>query len=364
MIQNFKYRTLILILISISLLFSIAFANGAKPMQDPSGNGGLIFDENPGIALLKETISFNLKDSSYITRAHVTVEYEMKNLMEQDQSFDMFFVIPPFEGYETTKLLSVNLGEEDITKKSYYKSMKLPNNWLPNLPQGFVEPYSKEKYETRFQGDTGIAIGIRGNELNGINIPISIKANSTIKLLIQYPCEAGYNRTPKFYNTIYNYIYYLTPAKFWNQEPQVTLNIDLPNTTEYAFHSSIPMEKTSRNSYTATMGSLPDSEWIFSIVDKQGLIYGTNSSKNHTLITLFISLVLFIAGLFASRKLNSRIYINMGYILAVAYFYLFKGNIVDGYIGEFLVMVPISITLIFIIPITYHAHCRRKAVSL
>jgi hypothetical protein len=124
------------------------------------------------------------------------------------------------------------------------------------------------------------------------------------------------------------------------------------------------MDKTSQNSYTATIDSLPDSEWVFSIVEKQGLIYGTNSSKIHTLITLFISLILFIAGLFASRKFKTRIYIKLGYLLAVAYFYLFKGNIVDGYIGEFFVMIPISITLIFIIPITYHVHCRRKTVSL
>lgn len=196
--RDFYFKTIFFMFISISLLFTIAFANGAKPRQDPSGNGGFIFDENPDVALLNETVTFNLKDSIYITQANVTVEYEMENLLEQDQRFDMFFVIPPFDGYESSIPLSVNLDGENITETSYYKDMSLPNNWKPNIPLGFVEPYSKERYETHFAGDTGAVIGIRGNELNGINIPISIKANSTVKLLIQYSCKVLESRTPSY----------------------------------------------------------------------------------------------------------------------------------------------------------------------
>jgi hypothetical protein len=347
-------------MISICLLISTASANGAKPMQDPSGNGGLIFDENPGIALLNETISFNLKDSAYITLANVTVEYEMKNLLEQDQSFDMFFVIPPAGGYDSAALTMVHLNEEDITKQCYYKSMDLPSNWKPAIPMGFIEPFSKESYETHFQGDRGVITGIRGNELNGIHIPISVKANSTIKLHIQYPCAGGYTNSPQYYNSIYNYMYYLTPAKYWEQEPQVTLNVALPESKQYAFHSSIPMEKLSANSYTVKLDKLPDSEWIFSFVDKKGLIYGTNSSKTHTLITLSISLSLLIMGLLASLKLKSRIYTILGYVLAVVYFYVFKGNLVDGYIGEFLLMIPISLIMILIIPVIYYKFCKNN----
>ena len=361
--RKFELKPLVLILISISLLLSATFANGAKLIQDTSGNGGLIFDENPGITLLNETISFNLKDSTYMAQANVTVEYEMKNLLEQNQSFDMFFVVPSSGGYESTNPSSVILNGVDITKLSYYKTMRLPSNWKPSLPQDFFKPNNKERYKTHFEGDTAIVISTLRNELDGIIIPISIKANSTAKLLIQYPCEGGYNNLPIFHNTIYNYMYYLTPAKFWNQEPQVTVNVALPDTKHYAVHSSIPMEKVSESSYTAKLDSLPDSEWIFSFVDKEGLIYGTNSSRTRTLITLFISFVFFIIGLLATRRYKSRIYTKLGYILAVAYFYIFKGNIVDGYIGEFILMIPISLVIILIIPIAYHVYYRHKVAN-
>jgi hypothetical protein len=356
-----RLKTLLFISISIALLVSVAFANGAKPIQDPAGNGGLIFDENPGVALLNEIISFDVIDSTYSPQAIVTVEYEMKNLMEQEQSFDMFFVIPPFYGNESATPYKVNLDGKDISLQSSYKDIEGPNNWKPAFPQGLVEPYSQKIYDTNLEDDTGMGRKINPKELTGINIPIYMKANSTSKLIIEYSCAGGFNRRPQFLNTINNFMYYLTPAKYWNQEPLVTLNVKLLSEKEYTLHSNIPLKVVSQNFFTAKLDSLPDSEWVFSFVDRQGLIYGTNDSKTHALITLFISVALCIVTLASSWKFKTRAYAIWGYILAVTYFYLFKGKLVDGYIGEFLVMVPISIILIFVIPISYYTYYKHKA---
>lgn len=353
------FRKLIILTFVFTLLIPlIANANGAKPMENPSGNGGLIFDENPGVALSNESITFRVLEADFRTEAKVTVEYELKNLLNQDQSFKMFFVVPP-KYYSNSELwFKVLLDGVDITGPGLpnYKSITRPDNWLPKLPEGFIEPYSKRAFHNGLDGDIVTQYRVEKRKIEGIDIPISIKANSTAKLTIEYDCDGGYYNSDEYEKTIYSYIYFLTPARFWNGEPKVKLNVILPSQiTGYRFYSNIPMKKAGKNHYSTELNKLPDHEWAFTFVNSKGLIYGTNSSKLHTNLTIAISILIFFITFVLYKRKGSNAYIVMGYILSIAYLFIFMGKIVDGYIMDTFIWMLLFFVLIIIVPFSYLA---------
>lgn len=334
------------------LFFSIAYANGAKPTEDPTGSGGLIFDENSHIALVKEDITFNIHDNEYDSKARVIVNYEMKNTVDEDQSFDMFFVISPIL-YDTSPTpYSIYLNDVELIN-SYppqYRKMDMPNNWRPKIPAGIVEPYSRKVIDDTLEQDISSNLSSNQDSIYGFDIPMEIKAKSTARLKIIYEYDGGFYKLDEFHNTIYSGLYYMTPASFWEGEPQVSLTLSFPERIHYKIHSNIPLEKSYLNTYTAKLNKLPEHEWVFSFVKTKGLIYGTNSSKVHFYLTLTIALLIYLTGYILARRLHRKDYKVVGYTTALAYFVVFKGKIIDGYIGDTMILMLLFAIFFVIIP--------------
>lgn len=142
-------RTLVFILL-ICVLFIVSYANGAKPVESPTGNGGIFFDGDSGIELTDETISFSILSSGIIPKAKVVVDYNMRNTLDKDQSFNMLFIVLPLEREKLEGAFKVVLDNKDITGQSTYKAIEAPDNWSPSYNENLLEPYSKEVYDKYF----------------------------------------------------------------------------------------------------------------------------------------------------------------------------------------------------------------------
>lgn len=330
------------LVVAILLCFpAAAFANGAKMFEYPEGQGSFYFDENSNIALLEETVSFSeIEAKGSDPKAKVTVEYSVKNLLDEERNIKMFFVIPPTENFK------VVMDNKDITRSSTYKEIPLPENWLPKFTTRLVEPISKkELFESNANGHL--------EKANGLEIPLIFSKKGLSHIKIEYVCRGGFYNREKVHTAVYGYVYFLTPAKFWEGEPKVNLNVSLPDTGNYSFYSSIPMQKTSKNTYSAVLSKLPDSEWSFSFTDKSKLIFGTNSTKTHSMLTLLSGFVLFGSLLIASIRFRKRYLRFVGYVLSVGFIFAVLGKVVDGYVGDLLIYALLILVFFILIPVFY-----------
>jgi hypothetical protein len=343
--RNVLKSDLKIIIVLIILIFNLQLvnANGAKPVDSPEASGGVIFDSNSGISLVEETIEFSQFKESLHSYAKVTVDYELKNLQSKNQQFDILFIIPELDSNEDKEEYKVYANNNDITDSSVYESVEYIENWSPTFSHGLKEPYSEEIYDE----------GISARATGGIRIPLTMDGNDRLHLRIEYLCEGGYARLDEYEKTIFSFIYFLTPAEFWSGDPKIKLNIRFPSDEDIAFYSNMPMKEISRNYYTCTLNKLPAYEWMFTYINRSGLIYGTNDSKLHTMITAIISISIYIIALLSYYKLKKRYIINLGYTLSVMYFLIFGGKLNDGNIGDAFLYLFYIVIFIIIVPVSY-----------
>lgn len=356
-----KIRFIIFILYFIIFCFpSVSYANGAKLYSPPLEQSGIYFDEEPNISLIEENVSFSQQDeNSWNPYCKVTVQYTLKNLAVLEKDIKMFFVIPPSNKY------SVVLENNDITHLCLYKENSFPGNWIPKNSKDIIDPLSKKKLSSYYSNGNTESITKRYEEkIHGIEIPFLIKESGISKLQIEYICSGGFYNGKEVKNAVSGYIYYLTPAKFWDGSPKITLKVNLQGNNMFAFYSNIPMEKISVNSYETTLTELPNYEWLFSYNDKNGLIFGTNDPSIHTKITCFISILLFGFSLLLHRHFNRKWIAPTGYLLAVVFMFLFLGKIIDGYVGDALIYFVLFLLLVIVFPSVYfiNKHIKRKKV--
>ena len=341
----------VVLIVLISILQIVLYANGAKSNDSPEANGGIFFDGDSGISLVEETINFSQFEESIYPYAKVTVNYELKNSLDTDQEFNILFIVPPLDTYEDKQQYKVLLDHKDITTSASYEGISRVENWYPSFPHGLKEPYGQEVYDAYLPHNMRITT----NQTYGIKIPLTIKASANTQLAIEYLCKGGYARLDEYEKTIYSFVYFLTPAKFWDGEPKIKLNVSFPSDENVAFYSNIPMKEVSPSNYSCDLNKLPEYEWMFTYVSRSGLIYGTNNSRVHTGITAAISLAIYLLALYAYEKVKKKYIINLGYIFSILYFFAFAGKLLDGNIGDAFIYLLLIIIFFIIVPIVYFA---------
>lgn len=326
----------ILMLICLILSYSnICYANGAKPWEDPNNDGLMYFSDDTNIKLQSESISFDVQEvEGHGSKAIISVKYVMKNLGDQ-QRFQMYFVIPHSDTY------SVKLNDVEITNKTEMKELPHIENWKPNR-MNILEPYSKKEIS-----------GLKDNPtLYGIVIPLEFETNGWETLEIVYSTESGYFNADHLKHTVYSFVYYLTPANFWEEEVDMKLSIKFPEYGKYKIHSNIGLEPKGKNLYETHLSKLPDEEFVISFVDSDGLIFNTNLTKVHSRYVVICTLALMFVSVLVRIVTMKKFVLIVGYIITNLFLFRFLGKIVDGYIIDAFTYLSLVVILWFLVPLT------------
>lgn len=291
-------KRIFLIIIAICLISIPAFGNAASPYERPDSNV-VMFDDDTGIVLREEWVEFTIDENNWNSR--VDVVYDIENVNREDSSLEIMFLAPYFN-YDTGEIygdsFKIEVDGIEITEFETKETDDIPVNWNARYTMEIMDPVDDRLLERRLS-DGGPAV--KDGKTRGIQFAIDIEKGQERQLSISYESHEGYYSFDDVVNDVYTHLYYITPAKFWNGDPVVNLEIEFPD-GGYEVHSSIDLEKVSNTSYRARLEGLPDEEWTFSYVDTTGLVYGTNTRKMHNVITWSIIALTAVTGLFLRRK--------------------------------------------------------------
>ncbi len=343
-----KIRIYLVLLILLSGSISIenyAYANGGPTSEGPSEMSAIFFNENSNISLVEETILFsNIERDSRQSVAKVSIDYKLKNMDDSVKNLNVFFIVP-----QNSTDFNIIMNDFDITESCIFKEIPLPSNWIPSSTDALYNPENGDILSSYYYDNEGNYL----SKIWGVEIPVSINSNEYATLNVEYKSYGGFYSGKKVKNTVYGFMYYLSPAKFWNGTPNVTLKIELPSNDKYLFNSNIPLEKIENGCYEAHLKDIPDSEWLFSYNSKAGLIYGTNNPSLHSKINISVSLLILICFAIFSNIIKKEVFKIVGYIISVLIFFGYTGKMIDGYLGDTLVYMFLFLLLIIIVPIIY-----------
>jgi hypothetical protein len=322
---------------------SVLFANGGPAQIPPSGTG-MVFSEDSKVKLERETVHYRFDPASFArneSEPHVSVTYTLKNLSSQTVATTLLFIVPAFseeEGIEPLnkdKEFQVKMNGQPLSYQ--WKGKVQLDNWYSHWNATIIDPVDQRAFQLRAYFHH-----------MGVEIPLRLKGEEQIQLDIQYKDSGGYIESGVV-NPIYSNLYFLTPASFWQGEPEITLMLTLPS-TDIAFHSNIPLKKVSDQTYSTTLQQLPDEEWMLSVASKDKLWFGTNVPLYHiTLITLCVLVVS--ALLFWLRMKIVWLWWLPGLVYPLALFALYFS--IDRFVGypfDFVVIPFIYVgTLLFIV---------------
>ncbi|TYP69699.1 hypothetical protein [Paenibacillus methanolicus] len=311
-----------------------AHANGGALSWPPAGQGPLRFDEDSGIALTREKIVYEI-DRERHDIAHVGVEYVLRNGKGQQKDIELLFITPS----SPEKEFHVREGERVLEKKAI-SNVQLDNWMRSEAALEVVEPLSGKVLRYR-ERSPGTWSGER--PVMGYSFRLSFAAGEEKTVTMGYPDYAGFHRIGVV-QPLHSYLYYMTPAAFWEGETAVELELRVPD-RKFRVHSSIPLTKLNGVTYGAKLGALPQAEWRLSVVDASGLIYGTNSPLRHNLISLLIVLIA-AAGLFyAALRLRQSLILAAGTPALIAFTYFYVHSVSSDKIIDFLAVWMIRVVM-------------------
>ncbi len=337
-----KWLWVLVIAIVLTALALPAAANMAQPLDFPMEQM-LLFNESPDASLVEEAILFNFTGDRQ-TKARVEVSYILENLLENEQQVDVMFVSPDFADAE----FEVFIDGERISDVNLDEDIGWPANWQPVVSEEIVDPVSGNPLKV-----SPGSWGSRYRTFSGATFPVDLKAGGITDIKISYHSQSGYYRYSDVINTVYNQLYYLTPARFWNGSARVNLRVEFPEKSSMAVHSNIPLEKENDHTFVAALDRVPDSEWTFSCVDTKGLIFGTNDLKKHDILVLAVTAVLLMA-IPLSRRYSKKAFVTCLAALPGAAFFVATVKVTYGFMfllymfGPFILLAA-GVLLIFMV---------------
>jgi len=323
-------KKILLIILAVILITVPAWGNAAAPAQDPETNM-VYFSDDTGISLVEEWITFTT-DERYNQIAQVEVKYLLKNIDNGEEKTKLMFLGPGMASDEAKVFANGELIE-DIR---LVESSSIPENWESLNDINIYEPVSGKLLERGFSG-----YGRGFYEDKGYEFTIDIPLGETLELDIQYQSDGGYYSYNEVVNDVYTQIYYLTPARFWEGNANVNMAVVFPDDS-YEIHSNIDLEKTDQNTYSTVLNEIPEEEWYFSYVSREGLTFGTNFIKTNNTIAGIIVLLTLALGFYFMKKKKKALSIII-FLLTIPEFFLFRFS---GYGGLFVLFIGIPIVLI------------------
>lgn len=323
-------KKIILIILSIILITIPVWANAGPPAQDPESNM-IYFDENSGISLIEEWITF-IVDEKWDKKALVEVKYILKNIDNKEEKIKLMFLGPGMAS-DDAKILADGEVIEDI---KLVESNDIPKNWESSKNINIYEPVSGKLLYRGFSG-----YGRGTYEDKGYEFSIDIPLGETVELDIQYESDGGYYSYNEVVNDVNTQIYYLTPARFWEGKAKINMSVVFPDDS-YEIHSNIDLKSMGDSSYRTTLEEIPEEEWYFHYVSKEGLIFGTNFINTNNTIAGLIILLTVAFGFYFMKNKKKTLGIII-FLLTIPEFFLFRFS---GYGGLFLLFIGVPIVLI------------------
>lgn len=349
-------KKLIMIIIAICLISISAYGNAASPYENPRSNS-VFFNDDTGIVLSEEWIKFTIDEDN--RNARVDVVYNLINEDRENLELEIMFLAPYFD-YSTNEIyeesFKIEVDGVEIRDFEIKETDEIPENWHARYSFETTEPVDGRELKKGSKFNQSIS---KGGPVKGIQFAIDIEKGSNKQLSMSYASDGGYYSYDDVVNDVFTQLYYLTPARFWNGDPVVNLEIEFPD-KGYKVYSNIELEKMSATKYTAKLENLPDEEWTFNYVDTTGLFYGTNRRIVHNIITWSIIVLTAIVGLrLRKRKKLLGTLVILGIIVELFLFRPTYGMMfMIFYGGPLLVFIGLAVT--FVVFITRYFKRKRE----
>ncbi|PTM59795.1 hypothetical protein [Desmospora activa] len=255
-------------------------ANGGPVRGEPQATGEIWFDSNSGIVLEEETVRFHMNKEAFTNirqgRTAVEVRYRLKNTLDQQRHIQMFFLapgnaesLPEFHKELKNANFQVTQDGEHLPIKK--PQVVHPQEWEPQEPENGIDSSQKGAMDfPEYITDPHHPLGVQ--------IPLSFQPGESTQIHIRYRDPVAYHEAGQVSPAL-SHLYYLTPARYWEGEPHVRLEIILPR-GKYDVASNLPLKQEGSIFFT-TFDTLPAQEWYFSVVDRERLLFYTNTPWKH-----------------------------------------------------------------------------------
>lgn len=336
-------KILIICIMFMELFTAQVSANAGPPKIDPVDNN-LVFYEDSGISLLEEWITFEIGDD-YNRNALVKVKYMLKNNSDNDKSFDILFLGPILAQEET----EIYANKVKISDFKLVGSESIPDNWRSSSRLKIIEPISKKELLNDYNGAV-----YKTRTDDGYKFNLFIPKGEVLELDIKYISEGGFYSYDEVVNDVFTQLYYLTPAKFWEGDAKVNMEVIFPD-NNYEIYSNIDLDKINDRTYRGYLDKIPKEEWYFNYTDKDGLVFLTNNRTLHNSMAAFIFISTFLLSKIFWKK---KKWLSIGLIiLIIPELYLFRPSYGFMFLGTLLLPVILGIgAMILIIRMIINNH--------
>lgn len=233
---------LLLILLCALLLPTVALANSAAP--DFTGVGsGIVFEQYEDVGVVSQVLDI-VFDNRNVT---VTATYNMVNNTSSELDVFTMFILPAEHvGSSFSASIYQDNKQLDFSTSNYYvvdyDTTVTLDDWQYIVENGNVDPEGYSDYSLQVCTVS-------------YNMHFDASANSTV--VVEYSTQLGGLIS---YGTTVEFLYYLTPAQYWSDYSNLTINLTLDDNHPRITYSSINFDKTGDYTYVYTCDTLPEQE--------------------------------------------------------------------------------------------------------
>lgn len=287
-----------------------SLANGGPLSIHAEGFGPLEFTDDSGIRLVEEEVRFRIAKplaDGWFPEAQVHIRYKLVNSSDVPADVPVLFVTPTIEigGFQV-------MDNEVLLEPIWYTDPQLAD-WKPGEGAVF-EPVSGDPIRTS-SSYTVEKPAIQGGSFN-----IHFEPNEHKTITLTYNDSGGRYKS-RYIHPVFSYLYYLTPAQYWEGQTKARFVIELAD-RKTALHSNLPLERVSDTEYAWSTDSLPLEEWSFTVASSRNLLWGTNDMGSHLKASMISVGCLHILLLGTAWYMKQRRWAYIAYPVSAAWFAL------------------------------------------
>ncbi|SCZ81196.1 hypothetical protein [Acidaminobacter hydrogenoformans] len=340
---------LLVAMVSFQLTVSSApgsvFANSAAPRILPD-RSQVVFQENPGVELIRETIT--MEWNPVTLSAAITVLYTFENPAEENKTLNLWFMSG---NYEAQSFKVSQAGETlpfvDIPAEKYQLT-----NWHFDPSPTFETPYNKPlEDQITYYGDTGSPARIT-------EWVLTLGPRETTEVEVAYEAVSGYLNDSDYFTPYRTLFYALSPASFFDGDAVLDLELKVPENWEA--DANLPLESAGGGRYLLKDYVISSEDFYLSLIDKDQLLLGLNSRAILFQWTWPLAAVGFAVALMMRRRKKAAV------ALVVASLAVLGLNIIKPSYGMAFMMIfflPIVVVLLIILAAALYLYRRRKTRS-
>lgn len=225
-----------------------AYANSGPPVS-PDLNSGIVFAKHDSIKIASEVLNIETQLGS----AQISAHYQMVNISEENQSVYTVFLSHQRNGsprYANSDFYNYIVTKNDIpleTETEYYAYADFTDvvkNWADILTESNKITFENNEYDYK-------------GYICAVSYTVDFLPGETLDLKVEYNCGMGH-RYGNYRD--YELIYYLSPAQYWQDFKDLTINLKLNEDTRVIKKSSIKFKKTAKMTYRYISETLPETE--------------------------------------------------------------------------------------------------------